>query len=515
MKNRLRRPAALLAVCFAIVTACVLLSFLIDRLGFAGNLIDRILSAVAPFVVGGILAFVLKPICNLLDGPIGNFYVQHVFRRRLQTGRTTEKRIRRGAEMTSIFVAILCFFLAIYALLNSVLPQLFESISLLINNIPSYLQRLSSWVVDLIGDKNPELTEKITDFLSDFNTDLSFWLQNSVQPYLESLLSGDSDAMAPILSIISGTINVGRVLINLILDTVVSIVVTAYALAGRKKFTQQGKLLIYGAFPKRWADIIVEEIRYINFVFSHYVSGRILDCTIVGILIFIACSIVQIPQAALVSIMVGASNIIPFFGPYIGTIPSALIILMIDPIKFIYFVVLVIIIQQIDSNILDPFVVGNSIDMSSFWILFSVLLFGGLYGFAGLLLGVPTFAVLYDIVRKLTAFALKKRGEDEILDDYQAAFHDPTEERSFIRQRAKSIRLERKAVELSKKEQGVLISSLVMEAQASGTTEAEPAADTVTAENGAPSITIPIPLHPIESKEDGEGSEQGAEEKQP
>lgn len=512
MKNRLRRPATLLAVCFAVVTACVLLSFLIDRIGYAGSLAENMLSAVAPFVVGGILAFVLKPICNLLDRPIGNLYVRYLFRRRLESGRTTEKRIRRSAEMTSIFIALLCFFLAIYALLNSVLPQLFESISLLITNIPAYLHRLSGWVVDLIGDKNPELTEKITSFLSDFNTDFSSWLQTTVQPYLDSILSGESGAMAPIVSVISGTINVGRFVINLILDTVVSIVVTAYALAGRKKFAQQGKLLIYGIFPKKWADILLEEITYINFVFSHYVSGRLLDCTIVGILIFIACSIVQIPQAALVSILVGASNIIPFFGPYIGTIPSALIILMIDPIKFFYFVALVIIIQQIDSNILDPFVVGNSIEMSSFWILFSVLLFGGLYGFAGLLLGVPTFAILYDIIRKLTAFALKKRGHDEILEDYKAAFHDPTEERSFLRERARNLRLEKRTAEPSKRTRRSRVSSLVKEAQALGTTEAEPAADTVTTENGEPSITIPLPLHPTDPEADVTAAEAEKEQ---
>jgi hypothetical protein len=186
---------------------------------------------------------------------------------------------------------------------------------------------------------------------------------------------------------------------------------------------------------------------------------------------------------------------------------------MIDPIKFIYFVILVLVIQQIDSNILDPFVVGNSIDMSSFWILFSVLLFGGLYGFAGLLLGVPTFAILYDIIRKLTAFALRKRGEDEILDSYQATFHDPTEERSFIRERARSIRLERKAAEPSKKEPSISISSLVEEAQASGTTEAAPAEDLVPTANGEPSITIPIPLHPIEDDVE-EPSDESTEEKE-
>jgi predicted PurR-regulated permease PerM len=412
--------------------------------------------------------------------------------------------------MTSIFIALLCLFLAIYALLHSVLPQLYDSVSLLVNNIPTYLRKLSTLVVDLLGESNPELAEKITAFLNELSSDFPTWLKETALPGLESFFSENFD-IGQIRDIINGTITVGSFLINLILDTVVSIVVTAYALAGRKKFTQQGKLLICAIFSKKWADILIDEIKYINFVFSHYVSGRLLDCTIVGLLIFIACSIVQIPQAALVSILVGASNIIPFFGPYIGTIPSALIILMIDPIKFIYFVILVIIIQQIDSNILDPFVVGNSIDMSSFWILFSVLLFGGLFGFAGLLLGVPTFAIFYDIVRKLTAFSLKKRGKEGIFESYQSTFHDPTEERSFIRERAKSIRLEKKAMEASEKEQSARISILVKEAQASGTTEAEPAVDTATTAEGEPSITIPIPIHAAEHEDEDKSTDDSKE----
>ena len=502
MKNRLRRPLSVLALCFAVVTACVLLSFLIDRLSFAGSLVNRIFSAVTPFVVGGVFAFVLKPICNILEKPIGDFYVNRVFKKRLICGRTTERRIRRAAEMTSIGIALLCLFLIIYALLHSILPQLIESITLLATNIPTYITRLSNWLVGLIGDENPELTEKVTLFFEEITTDFPAWLQNTAKPYLQQFFGGDSDGNL-VFGVITGTLNVGLELVNIVLDAIVSIVVTAYALAGRKKFAHQGRLLICGLFPKKWADIILDEIKYINYVFSHYVSGRLLDCMLVGVLVFIACSIVQIPQAALVSIMVGTSNSIPFFGPYIGTIPSALIILMIDPVKFIYFVIIVLIIQQIDSNILDPFVVGNSIDMSSFWILFSVLLFGGLYGFAGLLLGVPTFAVFYDIIRKLTTFWLKKRGELEVLENYQSTFHDPTEERSFIRERAKSIKLEKKALEATERQTQIeRVSSLVKEAQESGTTEAEPLIDTQENEQDEPDITIPIPIHAIEPEED-------------
>lgn len=496
-KSRFRRPISAFVICIAILTACAVLSFVIDRLAFAGNLVSSLMSAVTPFIFGGVLAFILKPMCNLLDKPIGDFYVRRVFARRLESGRTTEKRVRRGAEMTSILLAMLTFFVIILALLYMVIPRFIESIRQLIQDVPTYARNVANWVIKIVGDDNPELVAQINSFMENFNSGFASWIK-TLTPLIQSFLSSGDTGVGSMLDIVMGTINVGKLLVNIILDTIVSIVVTVYALAGRKKFTQQGRLLIISIFPKRWAKIILDEIRYINFVFSHYVSGRMLDSMLVGVLIFIACSIFRIPQAPLVSVLVGASNIIPFFGPYIGTIPSALIILMTDPIKAIYFVILVLIIQQIDSNILDPFVVGNSIDMSSFWILFSVLLFGGLYGFAGLLLGVPAFAIIYDIVRKLTAYGLRRRGEQELIDGYNKDFHDPTEEASFLRERAKSIRLAKRSGAMSDGADATSVEELVQEAQASGTTEAEIIEDTPAVKPGEPEITIPIPLAAFE-----------------
>ncbi len=506
-KSRFRRPLSTFVICFAILTLCFALSFIIDRLAFAGNMIGGFISAVTPFIVGGALAFILKPLCNLLDKPIGDFFVKRIFAAPLRSGRTTERRVRRGAEMVSIFVSLLALFAVFAALLYMVIPRFIESIRQLIGDLPGYVRSIANWIIGLLGDENPELVDRINKFADSFNSGLSAWI-GTLGPLLSPLFT-DGKGVDSMLGIVTGTINVGKVLVNFVLDAIVSIVVTVYALAGRKKFTQQGKLIIRSAFPKRWADLIIDEVKYINFVFSRYISGRMIDSMLVGVLIFIACSIVRIPQAPLVSVLVGVSNMIPFFGPYLGTIPSALIILMIDPIKAIYFLVLVIIIQQIDSNILDPFVVGNSIDMSSFWILFSVLLFGGLFGFAGLLLGVPAFTIIYDIIRKLTAFGLRRRGEAALIDGYNKEFHDPTEEASFLRERARSVRRAKRNGE-GPSEPAATVEELVHEAQASGTTEAELADDATEAKPGEPTITIPLPLDALDLAENTSTDEETA-----
>ena len=507
-KTRFRRPLGMLVVCFAILTLCFVLSFIIDRIAFAGSLISGFFSAVTPFVVGGVFAFILKPLCNLLDRPIGDFFVKRVFAAPLRSGRTTERRVRRGAEMVSIFVAILSLFAVFTLLLYMVIPRFIESIRQLILDLPGYVRGVADWVIKLLGNENPELVSRINEFADSFNSGLSAWL-GTLGPLLTPLFT-DGKGVDSMLGIVTGTFNVGRALVNFMLDAIVSIVVTVYALAGRKKFTQQGNLIIRSVFSKRWADLIIDEVKYINFVFSRYISGRMLDSMLVGVLIFIACSIVRIPQAPLVSVLVGVSNMIPFFGPYLGTIPSALIILMIDPIKAIYFLILVIIIQQIDSNILDPFVVGNSIDMSSFWILFSVLLFGGLFGFPGLLLGVPAFTIIYDIIRKLTAFGLRRRGEAALIDSYNKEFHDPTEEASFLRERARTLRRARKNGDAAD-EPIPTVEELVHEAQASGTTEAELAADETETKPGEPTITIPLPLDMLDALEENAGAEPDGE----
>ena len=163
----------------------------------------------------------------------------------------------------------------------------------------------------------------------------------------------------------------------------------------------------------------MDEIKYIDKMFSGFINGKIVDSIIIGILTFIVLSIFRMPYALLISVIVGITNIIPYFGPFMGAIPSALIILMIDPIKGFWFIVIIIIIQQLDGNVIGPKILGESTGISSFWVLFSILLFGGLFGFVGMVIGVPLFAVIYDIARRGIRYGLIKNKKGDMYLEYE------------------------------------------------------------------------------------------------
>ncbi len=466
MKNlTFRKQLTIFVFCAVILTGCILLGFLIDRSIAANNLFSKIIGILAPFIAGGILAFVLKPLCNLLDKPIGVFFTKKVFRRSLERGTTTERRVLKRADNVSILLSVLIFFLIIAGLLLAVIPQLYDSIVRLISSIPNWIENFTEWLSRFIGEDNPELRDTLLGYADKFSQGLTKWLTDAVKPALADLSSGN---FTSILTKFNPVVTAGKRIVTALLNVVVSIVVIFYTLANRKKFARQGVLIINAIFPDKWAKIVLDECGYANRVFSGFISGRMLDSLLVGVLIFIAATIFRVPQAILIAMLMGMSQMIPFFGPYIGAVPSCLIVLMIDPIKVIYFLILVVIIQQLDANIFDPLIVGNSIEMSSFWVLFSVVLFGGLFGFPGLLIGVPTFTILYDIIRKLTDFLLNKRGKAEMAEDYRRHYHNPSDDPGLLRENARKFRHDRRHT----KEEQKRISELVIEAQESGTTEA-------------------------------------------
>ena len=504
MKNlTFRKQLTIFVFCAVVLTGCVLLGFVIDRSIAANNLFSKIIGILAPFIAGGIIAFVLKPLCNLLDKPVGAFFTKKVFRRSLERGTTTERRVLKRADNVSIFLSVLIFFLIIAGLLLAVIPQLYDSIVRLINSIPGWIESFAEWLTGIIGDDNPDLNDSLQEQLNRVSNGLVNWLTNAVAPTLADLTSADlTSIFTKLAPIVSGTFSVGKMIVTALLNVVVSIVVVVYTLANRKKFAKQGVLIVNAALPDKWAKIFLDECSYANRVFSGFISGRMLDSLLVGVLIFIVASIFRVPQAVLIAMLMGMSQMIPFFGPYIGAVPSCLIILMIDPVKVIYFLIIVIIIQQLDANIFDPLIVGNSIEMSSFWVLFSVILFGGLFGFPGLLLGVPTFTILYDIIRKLTDFMLNKRGKGEMADDYRRHYHNPSDDPDLLREKARKYRRDRRHTKAEQKR----ISELVIEAQESGTTEAAIPLMTVVDEDAE------APLDEVETAPEAEtGDENPAE----
>ena len=178
-------------------------------------------------------------------------------------------------------------------------------------------------------------------------------------------------------------------------------------------------LLIRGFFKPRWADLILNEIKFVDRMFGGFIEGKIVDSAIIGVLCYIGCAIFKFPNALLVSVIVGVTNIIPFFGPFIGAVPATFLILIESPIQALGFVVFVFLLQQLDGNVIGPAILGDRTGLSSFWVLFSIVLFGGLWGLGGMLICVPLFAVIYDLLKKLVYKGLTKHGQLEFWTDYK------------------------------------------------------------------------------------------------
>ena len=192
----------------------------------------------------------------------------------------------------------------------------------------------------------------------------------------------------------------------------IGIIVAIYLLKSKRIFAAQSKKIMYGIFKKNHADTIINYLRVSDNMFSGFISGKIVDSAIIGVICFAVMGVMRLPYAMLVSVIVGVTNIIPVFGPYIGAIPSALLILLVDPKQALYFLILIIILQQLDGNVIGPAILGESTGLSAFWVLFSILLFGGFWGIAGMLVGCPLFAVIYRIVKDFVSIRLRGNLSD-------------------------------------------------------------------------------------------------------
>ena len=216
-------------------------------------------------------------------------------------------------------------------------------------------------------------------------------------------------------------------------DALIGIIVMVYLLNIKQTFEAQGKKIIYGVFPLAIANKVIGEIRFIHHVFGGFIIGKIVDSINIGIHCFIGVSLMNMPYPLLISVIVGVTNVIPFFGPFIGAIPTGFLVLLVDPIKCIYFLLFILLLQQFDGNILGPKILGDSTGLQSFWVLFSILLFGGLFGFVGMIIGVPTFAVFYRMVKEGVESSLKKKDLSSYTDDYRGLNYIDEEKKTFMK----------------------------------------------------------------------------------
>ena len=385
---------------FGAISLSILFFFLIYRFQGFGDAISKLTGILMPFIYGAVIAYLLKPVCNCVEN----------FLRRL-----LPEKMGTAANMLAVTISLLFGILVVYALIMMIVPQLITSVTTLYYTARNNLNDFVDWAShqEIIASN-----QKLLDFIETSYDNLQDTLDNLVRtklvPSMQSLLSG---AALGVMSFVTFLKNI-----------VIGLIVSVYLLASRKKFGQQGKLILYSLVKPRWANLIMEEIRYADRMFGGFINGKILDSAIIGVLCYIACLIFKFPSALLVSVIIGVTNVIPFFGPFIGAIPATLLILIQNPIKALWFVLFVLVLQQVDGNIIGPKILGNTTGLSSFWVLFAILLFGGLWGFVGMIIGVPLFAVIYDVLKKFVFHGLRRNEEMELVTTYHDNFGDPDDE---------------------------------------------------------------------------------------
>ena len=385
---------------FGAIALSIIFFFLIYRFQGFGNAISKVTGILMPFIYGAVIAYLLKPVCNTVEN----------FLRRL-----LPEKMGSTANMLAVAFSLLFGILVVYALFMMIVPQLVTSVTTLYYTARNNIRDFVDWASkqEIIAS-NEQLLDFIETSYDKLQANLDTWVKETVLPSMQSILSG---AAVGVMSFVA-----------FLKNFVIGLIVSVYLLASRKKFGQQGKLVLYGLVKPRWADLFLEEICYADKMFGGFINGKILDSAIIGVLCYIACLIFKFPSALLVSVIIGVTNVIPFFGPFIGAIPATLLILIQNPIKALWFVLFVLVLQQVDGNIIGPKILGNTTGLSSFWVLFAILLFGGLWGFVGMIIGGPLFAVIYDVIKKLVIHGLKRNEELEMVTTYHDHFGDPEDE---------------------------------------------------------------------------------------
>ena len=384
---------------FGAISLSILVFFLLYRFRGVGDVFKELKDILAPFIYGGVVAYLLRPMCNFYEGILE---------------KCLPGKIKKTGKPLAIALSLATGILAVYMVIIMIAPELYDSVLSLWTTLPGKINGFLDWATETFGEY-----ESIAEILKLFDTsastiyqDLEKWATGTIAPYISSIVTGVSSSVTKIL--------------RFVYDLLIGLIVACYLLASRKRFARQSVLIVRSVLKPRWADLFLNEVAFVDRMFGGFIDGKILDSAIIGALCYVGCSIFRFPNPLLVSAIVGITNVIPFFGPFIGGIPATLLIMIEDPIKGLWFAVFVLALQQLDGNIIGPAILGDRTGLSSFWVLFAIILCGGLWGIVGMVICVPMFAVIYDTIKKLVRRGLHKKGQMQLWENYKEDY--PNEE---------------------------------------------------------------------------------------
>ncbi|MBD5485224.1 MAG: AI-2E family transporter [Lachnospiraceae bacterium] len=372
---------------FLVIVASILFYYVLFHRSSLSSNIAKFIGISMPIIDGFVLAYLMTPVLNKIEKCI----IKPLYKKANMPMTAKNKRRMRGL---SILVTIVLILIILYEFFGLIIPEVIRSIQSIIFQFPIYVNNLNTWALGLMKN-NPDLEQVVNGLIAQYSSKLLDYFNSNLLPHMNDLLKTLS------LSVIG----IFKALWNFVIGFIISI----YILGSKEKFAGQAKKIAYALFDRKAGNEVITNFRFIHSTFIGFIGGKIVDSIIIGVICFVCTSIIGTPYAILVSVIIGVTNVIPFFGPWIGGVPSALLVLMVDPIQALYFIILILIIQQFDGNILGPKILGDSTGLSGFWVIFAITIFGGLFGVLGMVVGVPIFAVFYAGVKAMVNRMLIKK----------------------------------------------------------------------------------------------------------
>ena len=430
----MRPYLAIGALIFLVFCCCIAVFVVLFKYDAIKNVLNTVGGVMQPILIGAVLGYLFNPLMRRIEGGLSSVILPNA---------KNEQKMKRLIRTVSSILTLLVFLMLFGFVIYLILPALGESIVNLVSTMSSNVDHFIAWYDNLSLTKGESMVwEKYLLEATDY---VEEWFNETLIPQLKG-----GQLQGYVTSITMSAINIVVILKNVIIGLIVSI----YVLMEKERFEGQTKKMIFAILPTKQANVLIQIIHKVDEIFGGFIIGKIIDSMIIGVICFIGCSILRMPYTLLVSVIIGITNVIPFFGPLIGAIPCLIIVTITDPLHGLYLLIFVLALQQVDGNIIGPKILGDSTGLSSFWVMFAIIVGGGLFGFMGMLFGVPTFAVIYYLIQRFIAYLLGRRGLPSKTTDYTLVTHVDPESKKLCTDawsRGEGVRLASKKKSVKKK----------------------------------------------------------------
>lgn len=374
---------------FLSLALAIVLYFCIQRADGLRQSLQWLRGVLTPFVYGGTMAYLLKTPCGFLEE---------------QFEKCLPEKYKKYVTPLGVVTVLLLAVLVLYLLTSMVIPEMAASVITLANAVPGKIEQFTQWLLAHL-EGNEVLQNYVNTAFENVEKWLTNWATTDLLPTMQGMMGGVMNTVGSVITVLK--------------NIVLGIIICIYLLMGRKKLARHGKAVVYALLKPATGDKVLEEFRFIDKTFVGFFGGKILDSAIVGLICYVFCMVMSVvagfQNAVLISVIIGVTNVIPYFGPFIGAVPSALLIFINSPRNCLIFLIFIVILQQFDGNVLGPRLLAGSVGLTGFWVLFAITLFQGLFGFIGILVGVPVFAVIYDLIRRGVVAGLARHDKSDVL----------------------------------------------------------------------------------------------------